>query len=727
MKERFIKVDLHVHSPASPCYTGKKADDQEYIRILRKAAEEGIEVIAITDHNSIEGYKKILSILSDLQRERKYLLPIVDSKQAQERLKEIDEDLDVFKSLLILPGVEFQTSNSVHLLVIFNPKYDVSEIEKFLCDAGFDLDSTELHESISQWCVLDLLTNTAQLDCFCIDAHTDSDKGMYKSLQGKTRGKAFCNNQLKAVSFKSQDTVSKIEALLSNKEFSRSIPISYVKFSDAHSLDSIGKHYTWMRLDAKDYESLVNALGNPIECISIEKPEIASIIQNLIKEPQSIFVDSLDDYESIAKSIIALANSGGGYCLIGVNQEGKCKGVDYHPQDGNYDDLYKNIRHLWVTSGEFRMFINDYELQGKKYLISIHVKPLSGVSYFKDDELVYRQHRRTFTKASPEYIETIVETGLLKIIEGMIQPKIEDIENNLTLVKGSFDTLRLLSRIRDTLISISSYSSVSVHQALPVSENNLYNAAMSLHKDYQNGLAVGNIIFIDEALVPRYPYAYLRLSAPVFGQDDITEPSVKKNSVIISERGCVFLIDKDSVVVSDKPEKYLVLSFNCPPELTLEICSFFALYLKSTFLLWYLLSVSEYINLYKPEVFRRIRIPRLNLKDKQTIALLNKVHDLASNLISQERKFLQSITKGNKSCYTDEELDELITTHNRSIAAKFAAVDHYIYDILHLKEDEIVMITQRVKYAGLYVDDFDNKLIGEEMQEIAYKPNHDGI
>ncbi|HQO67774.1 MAG TPA: hypothetical protein PLU06_03155, partial [Candidatus Syntrophosphaera sp.] len=72
-------------------------------------------------------------------------------------------------------------------------------------------------------------------------------------------------------------------------------------------------------------------------------------------------------------------------------------------------------------------------------------------------------------------------------------------------------------------------------------------------------------------------------------------------------------------------------------------------------------------------------------------------------------------------------LNELITTHNRSIAAKFAAVDHYIYDILHLKEDEIVMITQRVKYAGLYVDDFDNKLIGEEMQEIAYKPNHDGI
>jgi predicted metal-dependent phosphoesterase TrpH len=54
MNEEFIKFDLHIHTPKSKCYTGDK-DDGEFLRIIQKAKDEGLKIIAITDHNSIEG------------------------------------------------------------------------------------------------------------------------------------------------------------------------------------------------------------------------------------------------------------------------------------------------------------------------------------------------------------------------------------------------------------------------------------------------------------------------------------------------------------------------------------------------------------------------------------------------------------------------------------------------------------------------------------------------
>ncbi|HHV36008.1 MAG TPA: hypothetical protein GXX59_10645, partial [Syntrophomonadaceae bacterium] len=57
----FVAVDFHVHTPSSTCYKGEKTDD-EYLEILRRYSEKEVRVIAITDHNSIRGYKKILEI-----------------------------------------------------------------------------------------------------------------------------------------------------------------------------------------------------------------------------------------------------------------------------------------------------------------------------------------------------------------------------------------------------------------------------------------------------------------------------------------------------------------------------------------------------------------------------------------------------------------------------------------------------------------------------------------
>ena len=69
MKENsFVKVDLHIHTPASNCYEGPK-DKEEYLRILRTVKSKDLKVISFTDHNSIEGYKTIIDIKNDLANE----------------------------------------------------------------------------------------------------------------------------------------------------------------------------------------------------------------------------------------------------------------------------------------------------------------------------------------------------------------------------------------------------------------------------------------------------------------------------------------------------------------------------------------------------------------------------------------------------------------------------------------------------------------------------------
>ena len=47
------RMDLHLHTPASNDY---QEPHVSYLDILRQAAARGLDIIAITDHNTVAGY-----------------------------------------------------------------------------------------------------------------------------------------------------------------------------------------------------------------------------------------------------------------------------------------------------------------------------------------------------------------------------------------------------------------------------------------------------------------------------------------------------------------------------------------------------------------------------------------------------------------------------------------------------------------------------------------------
>ena len=205
MKEPNIyKADLHIHTPASKCYKGNKIE--EYKQMIVSARKKGLDIVAITDHNSIEGYKTLVKYKERVLNEIDTLKKITDSSEAKSKIAECQSIIDSFNSLLVLPGIEFEVNNGIHLLVLFNPNTNIVDIESFLHDGGYDEESFGAEDGIlSNWSIFELYKETEKYDCIVLDAHTDSDKGIFNTLpHGSTRAHAFSNSALRGVCYKSE-------------------------------------------------------------------------------------------------------------------------------------------------------------------------------------------------------------------------------------------------------------------------------------------------------------------------------------------------------------------------------------------------------------------------------------------------------------------------------------------------------------------------------------------
>ena len=101
---RFYKADLHIHTPASKCWRGSR-DSEEMRRIFKKLRDEGIEVVGVTDHNTV---------------------------------KNIDEARRLGKeyAVRVIPAVEVSTKEG-HVVALFDERKPTKEIENWLATMGF--------------------------------------------------------------------------------------------------------------------------------------------------------------------------------------------------------------------------------------------------------------------------------------------------------------------------------------------------------------------------------------------------------------------------------------------------------------------------------------------------------------------------------------------------------------------------------------------------------------
>ncbi len=221
------KFDFHTHTPASDDFmTGCSEDDKEKITPkfwLQKFIDEGIDCVAITDHNSGAW---------------------IDT------LKTTNDTLE--KKIHLFPGVEISTPG-VHILAIFDVEKTTSDIDGLLGAVGYH-DTKGSSDSVTTKSVNEVVNIIVERGGIAIPAHADKDKGLF-TLRGPALECLLDNKNIDAMEL--CDKNYKKPPLYRDKK----IQWSEVLGSDTHNfrMGNFGK-FTWVKMDKPSIEGLKLAL-----------------------------------------------------------------------------------------------------------------------------------------------------------------------------------------------------------------------------------------------------------------------------------------------------------------------------------------------------------------------------------------------------------------------------------------------------------------------------------
>ena len=263
-------LDLHVHTPASHDYVKvNEENDQttEYKLLLEKIASSGVDIVAITDHNNINGYEAIQQIIQS------------------------DEDIEKkLSNKLILPGIEIDCYGN-HFLVIFDNNIDTEKIKSFIYICGLKNSDNE-EQSADRVTPLLLCEEAYKLNGIVMLAHADAKKGFMQSyfkskdeikeieefeLIGQTVQNVLRSKSLLGISLNNLKNVETCESLLHNWGIENR---KIIQSSDSHSsldmYEGSGKPFgtktCWMKMGNLSFKALVMSLKQQNSIAALEKP-----------------------------------------------------------------------------------------------------------------------------------------------------------------------------------------------------------------------------------------------------------------------------------------------------------------------------------------------------------------------------------------------------------------------------------------------------------------------
>ena len=134
--------------------------------IVTRAAEIGVSVLAITDHNSASG----VSAFRDAAKGR---------------------------GIAIFPGFELSSSEGIHVLCIYPRDTSEKRLERFLGEFG--ITGTDPSSDLSRKTFVEILALVRKRDGIAIAAHVTNDKGLFKVPPGQARIEAWQSDDLLAI------------------------------------------------------------------------------------------------------------------------------------------------------------------------------------------------------------------------------------------------------------------------------------------------------------------------------------------------------------------------------------------------------------------------------------------------------------------------------------------------------------------------------------------------
>ena len=253
---QFYKCAFQVnpHSYAQK-YRGKPAglDEAGYARaLIDKVVALDIDVLAVTDHNSVSG---------------------VDAIRAVARGRDI----------LLFPGFELTTTEGIHVLCLFDPDMSTRNLDRLLGEYG--VRDTSLSSDPCDKPFSALLETARHRGGITIAAHATSDGGLFKTLKGKARIKLWKDENLHAIQIPGSvdDLPQDVREIVKNRnpDYAREhapepdLAMAIVNAKDVASPDDLEHPAAtcWVKMSELSVEGLRQAFLDPGSRIRLAAPE----------------------------------------------------------------------------------------------------------------------------------------------------------------------------------------------------------------------------------------------------------------------------------------------------------------------------------------------------------------------------------------------------------------------------------------------------------------------
>ena len=214
----FVKVDLHIHTPFSQCYSETEVTPEQ---IVDAALAAGLAVIAITDHNTFQAIERVTGLAEA-------------------------------RGLAVLPAVELSTVEG-HLLAFFDPLAPLETLEALLRELGIPREMGGDAAAQASYPLEDVLRVIDELGGVAIAAHIERwPSGFLETKEHRsTKMRIHASPHLTALEITQPQSKR-----LWNQGLVRGYPKLYpcVQGSDAHAIEEIGRRFTYFRLSETGLE-----------------------------------------------------------------------------------------------------------------------------------------------------------------------------------------------------------------------------------------------------------------------------------------------------------------------------------------------------------------------------------------------------------------------------------------------------------------------------------------
>ena len=421
------RMDLHLHTPGSNDY--QEAPHVGYLDILRQAEMRGLDIIGITDHNTVAGF-------AAMRREIEQLLWLedLDRLEADEK-RQLEEYRRLLDKILVLPGFEFTATFGFHIMGLFPPGTTVSFLEHLLLTLRVPPNALQ-EGSSTVGATSDVLTAYRVINeagGIVIAAHANSGNGVVMrglDFGGQTRIAYTQDPNLHCLEVTDLDKRGRYSTRRffdgSKPEYPRRMRC--IQGSDAHRLVrdplnpknlGIGDRVTEILIDEVSFEAVATVLkgndfsltrpyrgpANPVDFVQLAREEGESIVQSF----HATMTRRGGHFDRILQDTCALANTNGGTIYIGASANPKENPVGVRDTEKSIESLYNAITNRFTPEPDVQ--IDRLSSQGKQ-IVRITVQPGQDLPYAIDSNRFYVRDEAETSLAVRDEIVQLVERRL---------------------------------------------------------------------------------------------------------------------------------------------------------------------------------------------------------------------------------------------------------------------------------------------------------------------------